>query len=186
MPAREATAVAAVPLARIEEATGRPWRDWLAEFERMGAATMSHKSIADALAARGDLSHWWCQQLTIAYEQETGRRLPGQRADGTFTASASRTMTGAPAALRQALAALVCRNLPEGVTLEEKPKETDTPKRLYWRAGLSDGTRLTLAIEPKPDSRIQVGITHAMIPLPAALPRLKAHWKAVLTDLPQG
>lgn len=54
----------------VSEATGRGWNEWC--------------DIIDA---------WWAQSVTVGYERMTGLRLPYQRADGTFTASRSRTVS---------------------------------------------------------------------------------------------
>jgi hypothetical protein len=72
------------------EGTGRSWGEWLAYFDSIGAAALSHQEIV-ARAAESGAPPWWRQMVTVAYEQHIGRRLPGQAPDGTFTMNASRS-----------------------------------------------------------------------------------------------
>ena len=83
-----------ISTAAIEKGTARSWQDWLAFLEEIGADRLSHKEIAERVAATGDASGWWSQSIAVAYEQRIGRRRPGQRSDGTYQASASRTIPG--------------------------------------------------------------------------------------------
>ena len=75
----------------VERATGRSWDDWLAYMATIGADTLSHHEIAAALLTelegKVDNLGWWAQATAVAYEQYVGRRVPGQRPDGTFQTS---------------------------------------------------------------------------------------------------
>ena len=85
-------------IASIEKALGEPWADTRARLEAAGGASASHKELADALYpqfdGRVDNHGWWVQGAVVAYEQEIGRLVPGQRADGTFDVAVSRTIPG--------------------------------------------------------------------------------------------
>src|SRR5690554_8055434 len=78
----------------IENGTGRSWADWLAFFDRLGAAELAHAEIARAVEAEGVATGWWGQAVVIHFEQETGRRVEGQVGDGKFAANASKTLPG--------------------------------------------------------------------------------------------
>jgi len=93
--------------AGIEKGTGRPWEDWLAFLEKIGAAGLSHKEIAERIAATGDASGWWAQSITVAYEQHIGRRVAGQDNDGAFQVATARTFLGNMDAALDAWVALI-------------------------------------------------------------------------------
>lgn len=79
----------------VERATGRTWDEWLAYMAGIGAERLTHHEIAAALVAELDGTvdnlGWWAQATAVAYEQYMGRRVPGQRPDGTFQTSVSRS-----------------------------------------------------------------------------------------------
>ena len=77
----------------VERATGRPWDEWLRFMDSIGAQELDHQQIALKVYAELDGTverlGWWTQAVTVAYEQHIGRRVPGQRPDGTFHTSVS-------------------------------------------------------------------------------------------------
>jgi hypothetical protein len=79
----------------VERATGRSWDDWLSWMASIDADQLSHHEIASALITEldGKVENvgWWAQATAVAYEQYVGRRVPGQRPDGTFQTSVSRS-----------------------------------------------------------------------------------------------
>jgi len=75
---------------RVLLATGHPRGHWFALLDAAGAQGWRHPAIAAFLRDQG-VPGWWSQGITVAYEQERGLRLPGQRPDGTFDANISRT-----------------------------------------------------------------------------------------------
>ena len=66
-------------------------------MDRIAAKDLDHKAIAlnvyEELDGTIDQLGWWTQAVTVAYEQYIGRRIPGQRPDGTFQTSVSRSTT---------------------------------------------------------------------------------------------
>jgi hypothetical protein len=76
----------------VRAATGRPFEEWVSLLSDVGAETWPHPRIARWLADDQGVDGWWAQNLTVRYEQATGRRQPGQQADGTFSASSSRSV----------------------------------------------------------------------------------------------
>ena len=79
----------------VERATGRSWDDWLAYMASIDAERLTHHEIASALLTElegmVDNLGWWARATAVAYEQSIGRRVPGQRPDGTFQTSVSRS-----------------------------------------------------------------------------------------------
>ncbi len=81
--------------AAVAKATGKSWAEWFRILDRAGAKKMTHKDIAKWLHtefASDGLSGWWCQQVTVGYEQARGLRVVGQNAGG-FSANASKTIS---------------------------------------------------------------------------------------------
>ena len=76
----------------IRRNTGRDWDQWFALLDEWGAAERPHPEIARWIAEAHAVPGWWAQGVTVAYEQARGRRVPGQRCDGDFSVSASKTV----------------------------------------------------------------------------------------------
>ncbi|GHD06701.1 hypothetical protein [Zhihengliuella salsuginis] len=176
--------------AAIEKATGRSWDDWVALLDGEGARELPHPEIAGIAirhldAETGANNGWWAQSIAVAYEQHIGRRLPGQRPDGTFEGSASRTVAGRRDDVARAWGELILDHLAEhggigGVALEGDARTTDTGKRAYWRSGFTDGTRVAVSFEDKGADKVLVTATHERIAAPDDVADWKAAWKAVL------
>lgn len=137
----------------IEQATGRTWDAWLAFMERAGAKDLSHKQIAEVVAAelagKIDNPGWWAQSVTVAYEQQTGRRLPGQLADGTFQLSVSKATRLGMRELMDAWEAFAASDKQVLDGLASEPRVSGTDKRITWRAKAKDGSSVVVTSEPK-------------------------------------
>jgi hypothetical protein len=77
--------------AAVAAKTGKGWHDWFAILDRAKANTWPHKQIASFLYDEQSVPGWWCQMITVGYEQARGLRVKHQKADG-FAASASKTI----------------------------------------------------------------------------------------------
>lgn len=88
------TTIRPVNTQAIEQATGASWQEWCAFLDESGAAQLDHNAIVRKARKFKQISGWWAQSVAVAYEQHIGRRKPGQRSDGLFNASASRTIVG--------------------------------------------------------------------------------------------
>lgn len=150
--------------AAIERATGLDWAAIAAAFDEAGGSGLSHAQLASAiqplLSGRVENPGWWAQGATVAYEQAIGRRVSGQSSAGDFQVAASRTLTGAADELRtRAAAEVVAAGRIAGLAVEPGGRESDTPKRLYWRTELEAGARLEVSVEPKGGDRCLVTLT---------------------------
>ncbi|RZU62580.1 hypothetical protein [Zhihengliuella halotolerans] len=176
----------------IEKVTDRSWEAWVALLDDAGARELDHGGIAVIaqrnLDVEGGNNGWWAQSVAVAYEQHIGRRLPGQRPDGTFEASVSRTVEGRREDVARAWAEVLLDQLAAhggvgGVALEGDARANDTGKRSYWRVGLTDGTRVAVAFEDKGADRVTVTATHERIAAPDHVADWKADWKELLGRL---
>lgn len=173
-------ATKAANIESIEKAFGEPWSQTRARLEAAGGAAASHKELADALYPQFegviDNHGWWVQGAVVAYEQEIGRRVPGQRADGTFDVAVSRTIDGDREEVIERFAGYVDGTL-GGVEIEGEPRTSTTAKRSFWRANLADGTRFEAAAEGKSEGRTLFVLTASKLPSAEVLERWRDHLK---------
>lgn len=179
-------ATKATNIAAIEKALGESWADTRARLEAAGGASASHKELADALYpqfdGKVDNHGWWVQGAVIAYEQEIGRRVPGQRADGTFDVAVSRTIAGQRGDLIAKFASLVDGTFNE-VALDGDPRTSETAKRSFWRSNLDGGLKVEASAEAKNEDKTLFVVTVSKLPSPEALEEWRAFGKDFLTRL---
>jgi hypothetical protein len=139
----------------VERATGRSWDDWLAWMTSIGAERLSHHEIASALIpeldGKVDNVGWWAQATAVAYEQYVGRRVPGQRPDGTFQTSVSRSTSLSMEALIQAWTDFAAADQDVLDRITGDVRVSGTANRITWRTKGRDGTSLMVISEPKKD-----------------------------------
>jgi hypothetical protein len=163
----------------VQKATGRTWPEWIALLDRENATNLPHKEIAGLLQTTYQLPTWWCQTVTVGYEQARGRRVVGQRCDGEFSASASKTLSlsAADAHAWFADAKKRTRWLDAGIVL----RTATAPKSA--RLGFPDDTIAGAWITPKGDAKCSVGINHEKLADAPTAERYKRFWKAALERL---
>lgn len=170
----------------IEKATGKSWEEWLKILEVMDAQNLSHTDIArqlyDRLAGTIDSHGWWAQAITVAYEQQIGRRVPGQRSDGSFEVSVSKTIAGDWDAVFAAWRA-GAQKLDQfrGVAIE-KASHSTTPKWRNWRANLADGSKVVVGITQKGENKTLFGLAHQKLPDQATMETWRTYWKEFLKN----
>lgn len=172
----------------IAEATGIPWATWTARLDALGARRMSHAGIARHVAREleGVVANpgWWAQAVTVAYEQHTGARHPGQTGDGRFNVSASRTVPGTPEEALARWSAVMARGTEAaGVPFAEEPTTSATEKWRYWRVRLADGTRVSVSVGAKGPGRAAVAVAHAGLASEEGVEPWRTWWKDRLREL---
>ncbi|RZS65639.1 uncharacterized protein DUF4287 [Agromyces ramosus] len=156
----------------VREATGRERAEWFALLDEAGAATWTHQAIARWLVAEHGVDGWWAQGITVAFEQSRGIRRPGQRQDGTYEASVSRTVGLDTAAALRALAAIVT------VRLDVDPLALNlTAKHPTARFPLEGGEYVLATVSPLDDGRSSVGLTWGRMPDGSRLAEVKARMR---------
>ena len=170
----------------IERVSGLPWSAWLALFDAAGGDSLDHTALArvatDELRRRSvDKAEWWGQGVAVAFEQHLGRRVPGQRSDGSFETSVSKTLgrdlDAALAAWSQAAAEAPAFGARVAL---EAPSVTATEAWRYWRVTFDDGSKLTVMSGTRPNGAAYVSAQHAGLANAEEVPLAKAHWRAVL------
>lgn len=183
----ETTPEAPAPMAQrisdeaLIEATGRGWDGWFQLMDEWGAQQRTHGEMARWLMDEHGIPGWWAQSVTVAYEQARGLRLPGQRQNGMFDATATKTVGVPVERLFEALAdeELRARWLP-GDSLRVG---TVRPGRSL-RGGWDDsGSRVVFDFTSKGDAKSQVAMLHERLPDPGTAAEMKAFWRARLAAL---
>jgi hypothetical protein len=156
----------------VREATGKARDEWFAILDAAGATTWKHQAIARWLVSAQGVDPWWSQGVTVAYEQARGIRRPGQRQDGTYEASVTRTVELEKQAALRALAAVVSRELgiePLALNLEAKHPTARFPL---------DGGEFVLATATDRDGgRSSIGLTWGKMPDDSRLAEVKAQMR---------
>ena len=148
----------------VERATGRSWDQWLEWMAGIGADGLSHHEIATALIheldGKVDNLGWWAQATAVAYEQHIGRRVPGQRPDGTFQTSVSRSTPLGMEALMDAWTEFAAADDAVSDLIAGEVRVSGTANRITWRAKARDGAAITVISEPKKDGTASLVVQH--------------------------
>ena len=164
----------------ILEKTGRTWEDWVRVLDGHGADRMAHSEIAKLLSTTYKVPSWWTQMVTVGYERLKGLRARGQRRDGTYEASKSRTFDVPVTTLFEAWADAKIRRrwLDEpGVMV----RTATAPKSM--RLGWPDGTIIAVGFTPKGPAKSAVALAHTKLADRETADRLKAYWAQRLDEL---
>ena len=156
----------------VRAATGNGWDDWCDIIDAWPGNADGHTAIAAYLTDDHGVDGWWAQSVTVGYERITGRRLPYQRPDGTFTAGKSRTLRVDAGVLRSLL--LDDRDRAElfpGVPTDLRSR----PDSKVVRLAVLPGTVL-IALDPTVDGRTKVSIAHEKLPSSASADEWRFYW----------
>ncbi|HYN80635.1 MAG TPA: hypothetical protein VES88_03975 [Gemmatimonadaceae bacterium] len=157
----------------IKQRTGCTWVRWVTALDYHGAEQMAHGDIARLVNEKYKIPGWWSQTVTVGYERIKGLRARGQRRDGTYEASKSRTFNVPVTKLFDAWkdANVRKRWLDEtGV----KVRTATAPKSM--RLGWSDGTIVAVGFTPKGAKKSSVAVQHTKLPDRVTADRLKQYW----------
>ena len=161
--------------------TGRTWADWIRILDAWGAEDRPHRDIARWLNQDQGVDGWWSQQITVGYEIVIGRRVVGQRSDGRFSATATRTMAAAVEEVMDAVLDDARREewLPKA-PLRTRPSKAERTARFDWGDGDS---RVVFWFEPMGEAKSRVAMEHERLPGKAKTDEMKAYWRAALGRL---
>lgn len=166
----------------LRQATGRGWDEWCDVIDAWSGHVDGHAAVATHLQEAHDVEGWWAQTITVGWERITGRRLPHQVADGTFTAARTRTVTVDAAAVRAALLDDDERaDLFPGLATELRSKPTTKALRVRVGPGVA-----IIDLQPRPDGRVTVSVAHEKLPSPGDVAEWKAWWGDWLDALDDG
>jgi hypothetical protein len=156
----------------IKAKTGRDWQRWVATLDRDGAEQLIHRDIASIVSEKYGVQSWWTQTVTVGYERIKGRRI-GQRSDGTFEASKSRTFAVPVETLFNAWLDAKLRKR----WLTEEIKVRTAQKSRSMRLGWPGGAIVAVGFTAK-GAKSAVAIQHPKLPDKNAVARVKQEWTA--------
>jgi hypothetical protein len=173
-------ALAGMTDAAIKAKTGCPWERWVRTLDRLGAAEMSHRDIVRIVHTKYKIEGWWAQTVTVGYERIKGLRARGQRRDGTYEATRSRTFAVPVQALFRAWAdPAVRRRWLRGARVKVRTATAPKSMRLDW----PDGGIIAVGFTAKGTAKSMVALSQARVPDRPTADRLKAFWSAQLDAL---
>jgi hypothetical protein len=170
-PAPNYAALAGMSDAAITSKTGRSWAEWVRVLDRERAAEKPHREIALFVSSLGT-PDWWTQTVTVGYERIKGLREKGQRRDGGYEVSKSRTFNVPVKTLFDAFANARKRKrwLESTFTI----RSTALLKRM--RVTSTDNTVVQVGFFPKGPGKTAVAIQHQKLADRAAVDATKKAW----------
>ena len=162
----------------VRAKTGRTWDEWIVALDRVGAASLDHARIAALVHERFGVGAWWCQMVTVGYEQAKGRRAAHQTADG-WIANASLTIAASADDVFAVWNDARRRRgwLAEPLTVRKSTAAKSL--RITW----PDGSNVDVTLVARGAAKTQVAVQHAKLADDAAVATMKAHWKDALARL---
>lgn len=167
--------------AAVNKATGKNWDEWRALLDAWGASGKSHTEIAKYLVEEHGVDGWWAQGITVGYERLIGRRQAGQRNDGSFSASVSKTINASVEDVHAALADDTQRSqwLEDGVA---SFRTASAPKSVRFD-DLEAGIIIAVFLTAKGDGKTSLQVQAEKLASKEAGEEWKAAWKPRLTKL---
>ncbi|HUQ19750.1 MAG TPA: hypothetical protein VM099_09075 [Gemmatimonadaceae bacterium] len=172
--------VAGMSDAVIKEKTGCTWARWIKALDYHGAETMSHREIADLVSKTYKVPSWWTQTVTVGYERIKGLRARGQRRDGTYEATKSRTFNVPVEKLYHSWADSKKRKRWLG-NATIRVRTATAPKSI--RFGMEDGSIVAVGFYPKGKDKSSVAVQHPKLPDRETANRVKQLWSERLEAL---
>jgi hypothetical protein len=159
--------------AALKAKTGCTWERWVRALDRVQAHTWPHREIAQYVAAKYKTPDWWAQMVTVGYERIHGLRAIGQRRDGTFEATKSKTVPVPVSRLYRAFSDKRTRSrwLPD-VALTIRSATPRKVTRITWH----DGTSVVAGFSAKGAAKSQVQVQHEKLPSKDAATHMKRYW----------
>ena len=166
--------------AALKAKTGCPWERWVKALDRVQAHTWPHRRIAEYVHEKYKIPGWWSQTVTVGYERIKGLRAIGQRRDGGFEATKSKTFAVSLSRLYRAWsdAGTRARWLP-GVDLTVRTATRHKSMRITW----PDKTSVQVGFAARSAAKSQVQVQHAKLPDRGAATKMKEYWDGRLAAL---
>lgn len=174
---------------RVREATGRGWDEWVRLIDAWDGRDAGHTAIAAWVGEEFDVEGWWAQCVTVGYERLSGRRLPGQRADGTYTVQRNKTVEFTREHVRSLLLdAGAGERLFPGLVATPRSKPTAKQQRyaLVPKGEATSSLGLLGVTADPPEERCRVNVTHDKLPTPAAVEAWREYWARWVEALAAG
>jgi hypothetical protein len=187
----------------VRQKTGKSMEEWTAILKEAGLAKASHKNIAAWLEENWALDPWWCQEVTVQFEQISGRRITGQTAESGFQVGVSGTFPASASLLWKYLindGALQRMVLEEDSAVSIEPEASGTGKsgigwkvtvrkegshlRMKWKAsGWEQPSILQIRLTDKGPSKSSITFHQEKLKGPKQRESMKKRWKEVISRM---
>jgi hypothetical protein len=165
---------------KVKAKTGCTWERWVGALDWHKADKMSHREIATLVSEKYKVTDWWSQMVTVGYERIKGLRARGQRLDGTYEATKSRTFNVPVTKLFDAWADdSTRRQWLNGAGVKVRTATSPKSMRLGW----TDSTIVAVGFESKGKSKSTVALAHTKLPNRETADRIKKYWSDQLDAL---
>lgn len=168
--------------AAIAAGSGEGWDNWFRLLDAWGATERSHTDIARFVRDEHGVDGWWAQAVTVGYERARGMRARHQTTRG-FEVSVSKTI----AAPRDEVWAAFLEPRRRERWLEACGLGSRRRAGAVGRSATFDvpanGTRVAVAIDPRPDGPSTVTITHEGLAGAKAVEAQRIAWRERLARL---
>jgi len=166
--------------ATVEKATGCTWEKWAFALDHAGAHNWSHRAIADHVRTTYKVPGWWTQMVTVGYERIKGLREKGQRRDGGYEASKSRTFAAPASVVYRAFAdGRIRRKWLPGVKVTVRKGTPAKTVRMLW----DDGTPVEVWLTPKSAAKTSAAVQHRKLTSRDDADRRRRYWDDRLAAL---
>ena len=179
MKKEETNKVAGISDAAVQSKTGKTWAEWIKVLDKAKAYEMPHKDIAIYLSEKHQVPDWWCQMVTVGYEQARGLREKHERPEG-YQISVSKTMavpvtTLYAAWMDEAMRARWLKRKSLAMRGATPPKTI----HITWTGKSSVEARFYA----RGQARSQVTVQHSKLPSADEGEKMKAYWSSALDRL---
>ena len=164
----------------VKEKTGRNWTEWVRTLDTHEAERMKHGDVAALVKGTYKVADWWSQMVTVGYERIKGLRARGQRLDGFYEATKSKTYNVPVKTLFDAWNDASQRKQWLDAT-GVRVRTATSPKSL--RLGWSDGGIVAVWFLAKGAGKSTVSLAHTKLPDLETATRTKKFWGEQLASL---
>jgi uncharacterized protein YndB with AHSA1/START domain len=165
---------------KVKDKTGCTWERWVRTLDDHGAENMSHREIAELVSTKYKVPDWWTQTVTVGYERIKGLRARGQRRDGSYETSKSRTFDVPVSQLFEAWADEKTRKRwLNGEKVRIRTATAPKSMRVDWK----DGTIIAVGFTAKGKAKSSVAVQHTKLPDRETAEGLKKYWTERLDAL---
>lgn len=77
----------------VKKHTKKDWDEWTTLLNKSSYQNLSHKELVKVLATKFKLTPWWQQVVARGYQISLGLRVPNQTLKGTYTTTATKSVT---------------------------------------------------------------------------------------------
>jgi hypothetical protein len=164
---------------KVKKATGCTWEKWVFALDRKKAYELSHRDLAKLIKTQYKTPDWWTQTVAVGYERIKGKRAIGQRVDGRFHATRSRTFHVPVEELFDAFATASMR----AKWLGEKNVKVRTAKRPQSIRLEQDGSIISVWFTRKAAGKSVAAVDEDKLPSKEAVDAVKKYWGERFDDL---